>query len=131
VRCVECNYKADRRDEVLEELPRCPQCAALIRPDIVWFEEMLPHDVWSEAQTVSEECDCFLVAGTTAIVYPAAGLVGLARARGAKVIEVNLEASAVSDIVDVSLRGKSGQILPRLVEAPTSSVTTHFRAVMR
>jgi NAD-dependent deacetylase len=117
VRCVACTYKADRPGEVLDDLPHCPQCAALIRPDIVWFEEMLPHDVWLEAQTVSEECDCFLVAGTTAIVYPAAGLVGLARARGASVIEVNLEASAVSDIVDVSLRGKSGHILPRLVEA--------------
>jgi NAD-dependent deacetylase len=117
VRCSACAYKADRPGEQLDGLPRCPWCGELIRPDIVWFEEMLPHDVWSEAQIASEECDCFLVVGTTAVVYPAAGLVALARNRGARVIEVNLEPSAVSGIADVALHGKSGHILPRLVEA--------------
>ena len=120
VRCSVCTYKEERPGEQLAELPRCPQCGELARPDIVWFEEMLPQDVWSKAQLAAEECDCFLVVGTTAVVYPAAGLVTLARSRGARVIEVNLEASAVSGIVDVSLRGKSGHLLPCLVEALVS-----------
>jgi NAD-dependent SIR2 family protein deacetylase len=55
--------------------------------------------------------------GTSAVVYPAAGLVEVARRAGATVIEINVEASSVSDQVDVLLRGKSGSILPRLVEA--------------
>jgi NAD-dependent deacetylase len=50
------------------------------------------------------------------VVYPAAGLVGLARQRGARVVEVNIEASAVSALVDAHLRGKSGEVLPRLLE---------------
>ncbi len=123
VRCVRCNYKAERPGEKLDDLPRCPECNELIRPDIVWFHEMLPHDVWLEAHIAAEECDCFLVVGTTAVVYPAAGLVTIARSRGAKVIEVNVEASAVSDVVDVSLRGKSGQVLPRLLAALAGGTT--------
>lgn len=117
VRCVSCDYRAERRGETLSDLPHCERCQHLLRPDIVWFHEMLPQDVWLAAAKSAETCDCFLVAGTTAVVYPAAGLVEIARAVGAKVIEVNLETSAVSHRVDVSLRGKSGAILPRLVEA--------------
>jgi NAD-dependent deacetylase len=98
-------------------LPHCERCRAMLRPDIVWFHEMLPEAVWTAAAHSAAACDCFLVAGTTAVVYPAASLVELARATGAPVIEVNLETSAVSHNVEVSLRGKSGQILPRLVEA--------------
>lgn len=117
VRCVHCDYKEERRGETLPDLPHCERCQQMLRPDIVWFHEILPEDVWRAAAHSAETCDCFLVAGTTAIVYPAAGLVDIARAVGAKVIEVNLETSAVSARVDVSLRGKSGAILPRLVEA--------------
>jgi NAD-dependent deacetylase len=62
------------------------------------------------------QCHCFLVVGTSAQVYPAAGLVSLARSQGAKVVEVNLHPTGVSDAVDVCLHGPSGQILPRLVE---------------
>jgi NAD-dependent deacetylase len=117
VRCVACDYRAERPGEDLGEVPRCPQCGELIRPDIVWFNEMLPHDIWRQAYSSAEECDCFLVAGTSAVVYPAAGLVEVARRAGANVVEINLEATSVSDVVAVSLRGKSGSVLPRLVEA--------------
>jgi NAD-dependent deacetylase len=117
VRCVACPYRAERRGEDLGELPRCSECGELLRPDIVWFNEMLPEEVWQAAYRSAEECDCFLVAGTSAEVYPAAGLVDVARAAGAAVIEINLEASSVTDRVRVSLRGKSGHVLPRLVQA--------------
>jgi NAD-dependent deacetylase len=116
VRCTGCGAVEDRAGEALDDLPRCGACAALLRPDVVWFGEMLPEDVWEQALTAASSCRCFLVVGTSAVVYPAAGLIGMARARGCPVVEVNLEPTAVSHRVDVGLYGPSGEILPRLVE---------------
>ncbi len=116
VRCTGCGQVEDRGGEPLPDLPRCPHCDKLLRPDVVWFEEMLPENVWQEAVTATRTCDCFLVVGTSAVVFPAAGLVELARSGGARVIEVNLAATPASDLADVGLYGPSGQLLPRLVE---------------
>jgi NAD-dependent deacetylase len=121
VRCTGCDRVEERPGEDLPELPRCAGCDALLRPDIVWFHEMLPQQVWREAAESAGLCDCFLVVGTSAVVYPAAGLVDLARQTGASVVEVNADASAVSSCVDVHLRGKSGEILPRLVQLLSES----------
>jgi len=114
VRCTGCWAIADRGQEELPELPRCGQCGELLRPDIVWFHEALPGDVWNQA--AARACQCFLVIGTSGIVYPAAGLVELARGVEARVIEVNLERTPASDLADVSLLGPSGHVLPRLLE---------------
>jgi NAD-dependent deacetylase len=116
VRCTGCGAAEDRGAELLPDLPRCAACGALLRPDIVWFGEMLPEGTWEEAMAAAYACECFLVVGTSAVVYPAAGLIDVARAGGRPVIEVNLQGSAVSDRVDVSLLGPSGEVLPRLVE---------------
>jgi NAD-dependent deacetylase len=116
VRCTGCDRIEDRGAEVLDGLPHCAICGALLRPDVVWFEEPLPMDVWAEAETAVDNCQCFLVVGTSAIVYPAAGLIERARYGGAPVIEVNLAATAASQLVDVGLYGPSGQILPQLVQ---------------
>jgi NAD-dependent deacetylase len=102
--------------EQLDDLPRCAYCPHLLRPNIVWFEEALPDEVWRAAELATGACDCFLVIGTSAIVYPAASLIPLAQHHGAKVIEVNLTRTAASDLADVSLLGPSGQVLPALVE---------------
>jgi NAD-dependent deacetylase len=115
VRCTGCG-RVEPRDDELGDLPHCDGCGGLLRPDVVWFEEMLPQDVWAQAEAAAVACDCFLVVGTSAVVYPAAGLVGMARVRGASVIEVNLQPTAVSHRIDVGLYGPSGVILPRLVE---------------
>jgi NAD-dependent deacetylase len=116
VRCTACAYLADRPGEELPELPRCPECDELLRPDIVWFNEELPARVWVEAEQESKRCDCFLVVGTSAVVFPAAGLILKAEARGAAVIEVNLEATGATSVASVSLFGPSGQVLPELVK---------------
>jgi len=115
VRCTGCGRIEDCGAEALDDLPHCAVCQALLRPDVVWFEEPLPVDVWAEAETAVDNCQCFLVVGTSAIVYPAAGLIQRARYGGARVIEVNLTDTAASQIVDVALYGPSGQILPQLV----------------
>jgi NAD-dependent deacetylase len=115
VRCTRCPAVEDRGMEALEELPHCAACGHLLRPDIVWFEEALPEDVWVAAAAAAQACDCFLVVGTSAVVYPAASLVPLAQEHGAGVVEVNLERSAASGHADVSLFGPSGQVLPQLL----------------
>jgi NAD-dependent deacetylase len=112
VKCSRCKYIADRPGEKLPEMPACPECGQLLRPDVVWFGEMLPHAVWRAAQAAAEECQCFLVVGTSAVVYPAAGLVDHARRAGASVIEFNLEATPASAAATVTLHGPSGQLLP-------------------
>lgn len=116
VRCTGCEQVMDRPGEKLDELPLCARCGALLRPDVVWFGEDLSDKVWREAEEAARECDCFLVAGTSAVVYPAAGLIQLARGHGAKLIEVNKEATPASRLVDACLLGPSGQVLPQLVE---------------
>jgi NAD-dependent deacetylase len=114
VRCTGCRYLADRPGEALPDLPRCPECGSLLRVDVVWFGEMLPGAVLMAAERAAEECDVLLVVGTSAVVYPAAGMIGLARSAGARVIEVNLEETAASAAADVSLFGPSGRLLPEL-----------------
>jgi NAD-dependent deacetylase len=116
VRCTACAYLADRPGEDLPDLPTCPECGAMLRPDIVWFEEMLPQAVWREAYKAAEACDCFLVVGTSAVVFPAAGLIEVAGASRARVLEFNMERTAASSRVDVGVYGPSGQTLPELLK---------------
>jgi NAD-dependent deacetylase len=119
VRCTGCGRQDDKGFEPLPDLPHCG-CGALLRPDIVWFEEALPADVWAEAEAAACACQCFLVVGTSAVVYPAAGLIFCAREEGAKVIEINLAATEASHAADVGLYGPSGQVIPELVCRLTS-----------
>ncbi len=121
VRCIGCGRIEDRGTAPLADLPRCSLCDQLLRPDIVWFHETLPEDVWLEAEAAAGQCQCFLVVGTSAIVYPAAGLIEVARASGASVLEINLATTSASHSADVALFGPAGQVLPRLLQqlAPT------------
>jgi NAD-dependent deacetylase len=116
-RCTECDEVADRGLTPLAELPEC-HCGAMLRPDIVWFHENLPEDVWEAAMTAAHECDVMLVVGTSAVVHPAASLVPIAKrskSPGATVIEANLTRTEASAFADIGLYGPSGQILPKLV----------------
>jgi len=119
VRCSGCDAIEERGIEALPELPRCGKCHALLRPDVVWFEEMLPQDIWLQAEEAAQTCDCLLVVGTSAVVYPAAGLVESARINGAQIIEVNLTPTPASRGADVVLLGQAGTILPDLMRRLT------------
>ncbi len=96
------------------DLPRCPACAAPLRPDVVWFGEPLDRDVMARAVEAAATCEVALVVGTSGIVYPAAGLPSVARRAGATVVEVNVDATPLTEQADVVLRGPSGVILPEL-----------------
>lgn len=97
--------------------PACPHCGGWVRPDVVWFGEMLPEYELHAAQTASEQCDVMLIVGTSGLVTPAATLPSVAKHAGAKLIEVNPDTSAITRIADVKLDGASGEMLPRVVEA--------------
>lgn len=114
LRCVKCGHRWEDRSVPLHLPPHC-QCGGLARPDVVWFGETLPQDLWQTAARAAMACDVFLSVGTSAVVYPAAGLVELARSAGAKIIEVNIESTAISTFVDCTLAGCAGEILPKLL----------------
>src|SRR5579883_1805035 len=104
VRCTGCRKVDNRELDPLPDMPSCSECGALLRPDVVWFHEMLPEAVWRAAAAGLASCDCLLVVGTSAVVYPAAGLIDAAVDAGKAVLEVNPEPAA-----------SGGVILPQLV----------------
>lgn len=95
--------------------PNC-YCGGLIRPNVVWFGEPLPDDVWQRSVDAVLNSDVVLVVGTSAVVYPAAGLPELALARSKPVIEVNPEPTPLSDVATVSLRETAASALPGLLQ---------------
>lgn len=95
-------------------IPVCPSCGGAMRPDIVWFGESLPEAALHRALLAAESAEVFVVVGTSAVVQPAASLPGIASSRGAKVIEVNLEETPVSEFADCVVRGTAAETLPRL-----------------
>jgi NAD-dependent deacetylase len=80
----------------------CPHCGGLARPAVVWFGEMLDPAVVARASAATD-CDVFLAVGTSAVVYPAAGLLHDAKRRGAFTVEINPEATDASQLVDVAI----------------------------
>ncbi len=99
------------------ELPvRCPSCGGLARPGVVWFGEAIDPVVIAQSLAATR-CDLFLTIGTSAVVYPAAGLVGDAKGHGAFTVELNLEETPASPHVDLSLRGSADALLEAIEEA--------------
>lgn len=95
--------------------PRCGRCDNPVRPGVVWFGEFLPEDALAAAQQAASACDLMLVVGTSGAVWPAAGLAGRARTRGAFVAIVNPNESEIDAEADVVLRGTAATLLPRLL----------------
>ena len=116
VRCTACGADWPDRRIPLPELPPHCACGGLARPGVVWFGEALPEGVMQEAEHAVSSAQVLLVIGTSAVVYPAAGLVPYAKRAGAKVIEINTEPTAVTSLVDCVLRKAAGEALPQLVE---------------
>lgn len=110
-RCTICrwcfdNVTGNKRPEA------CLECGNFLRPDVVLFGEMLPAGVFELAATRAAQCELCFVVGTSALVYPAAGLPEIAKSAGAYVCEVNPERTPLSDLCDEVLMGKAGEVLP-------------------
>src|ERR1700684_2813805 len=110
VRCLKCGKERVDRSELNDLPPHCI-CGGMLRPGVVWLGEGLPKGAMERATAAVQAADLLIVAGTSAQVYPAAGLIPLART----VIEINPEETAFSDDVTYSLRGTSAEILPQLL----------------
>jgi len=116
-RCVSCQKKAYAdMTEKQEALPHC-SCGGLYRPDVVWFGEMLDPDVLNQAFDLSSQSDLFFVIGTSAVVQPAASLPLIAKKGGAYVVEINGDPTPITSLVDLSLIGRAGEILPQIWKA--------------
>ena len=116
-RCLKCGNREDVRGKPADvRPPLCAECGTQMRPDVVLFGEMLPERVWISAAERAAHCDLCFVVGTSAIVYPAAGLPYAASEAGAYLVEVNPEPTPLSEMCDVTLRGAAGEILPLLDE---------------
>ena len=95
--------------------PRCPRCGAFLRPDVVWFGEMLPPGALEAASEAARGCEALLSIGTSSLVYPAAALPYEALESGATLVEVNSSETPLTAHADYLLRGSAGQILPALL----------------
>ena len=117
LRCTACTREwRDARPSLPELPPKC-ECGGMARPGVVWFGEGLPEDVWSAAVEAARAAEVLLVIGTSALVYPAAGLVQLAQSAGAKVVEINVAETPVSAMVDLSWRASATTALPQLIQS--------------
>ncbi len=116
-KCVDCNLIVDKKIIIdPKNIPCCKKCGGKIRPDIVWFGEMLDETIISQAYVDSEKAELFFSIGTSAVVHPAASLPITAKENGAILVEINLEETPITPIADYHIFGKSGEILPQIVE---------------
>jgi len=115
VRCTGCGLISDNREVPLPILPTCRQCGELLRPHIVWFGEPLQEEDLRRCDEALRACDLLLVIGTSGVVYPAASFTSVAKEVGALVIEINLESTAQSNLVDLSLQGRAKDLVPLLL----------------
>lgn len=120
-RCARCDVPYSEAlptmtEPAIEVEPPVCRCGGLVRPDIVWFGEALPQGPWQHAVDATESADVVVVVGTSAIVYPAAGLPEMALARGTAVIEVNPEPTPLTPHVTLSIRESASLALPGLLE---------------
>ncbi len=115
VRCTACSRVEDNRQLPIPILPACTACGELVRPHIVWFGESLAAEDIAKSYEALESCDVLLIIGTSGIVYPAASFAPVARSAGAFVVEINLDATPNSCVVDVALQGRAKDVVPELL----------------
>lgn len=110
--CIACGADADGDTD-----GTCDACGGRVRPGVVWFGEALPPEAWDAAEMAAAQADVFLTIGTSAVVYPAAGLPLVAKRAGAYVAEINPVPSDIAGALDEVVVGPSGAVLPALVDA--------------
>ena len=109
-RCTVCQFSDDY--SAAQRPDACLDCGSFLRPDVVLFGEMLPAGAFEFAAERASQCELCFVIGTSALVYPAAGIPEIAKSAGAYVCEVNPERTPLSGMCDEVLMGKAGEVLP-------------------
>lgn len=114
IKCTVCDFK----DEIITEIEKVPpicKCGSILRPDVVWFGESLPQDVWQKAMIYSNQCDAMVIVGTSLVVSPANTLPIYAKQNNALLIEINPEETIMSSDMDYSVRSSGVASLPKFV----------------
>ncbi len=115
-KCADCGLPLDPDTDIdPTAIPACRKCGGRIRPDVVWFGEMLPGEIINQAFASAERADVFFSVGTSALVQPAASLPLIAKRNGATLVEVNPERTPLSELADFAFQANSGELLPKLV----------------
>ena len=114
VKCTVCSFKGNITSSFSRLPPLC-KCGNILRPDVVWFGEPLPQDVWQDAISQASSCDTMIVVGTSLVVSPANLLPVYAKQNGASIIEVNPEETPMTPSMDLSIRSSAAKALPELV----------------
>ncbi len=117
VRCSECATYAESWKDEFDSVPRCEECGGLLRPDVVWFGESLPRDQLERAMEAARASEVYLSIGTSGVVQPAASLAYAAKNNGATLVEINAEPTPLTPKTNYFFQGKSGEILPALLNA--------------
>ena len=114
IKCSVCDFKDEITTEFSEIPPVC-KCGNILRPNVVWFGESLPQDVWQKAMIFASQCDLMIIAGTSLVVSPANILPNYAKQNNATLIEVNPEKTEMSSEMDLVIRNSSAVALPEFV----------------
>lgn len=115
IKCTVCSFQ-DHIVSGFDKLPPLCKCGKILRPDVVWFGEPLPQDVWGEAISYANSCDVMIIAGTSLLVSPANTLPLYAKQNSAVLVEINPEDTVMSVDMDLTIRGTSSDIIPKLTE---------------
>ncbi len=115
IKCSVCDFKDNIPTSFDELPPKCSSCNNILRPDVVWFGEPLPQDIWNQAISEANSCDVMIIAGTSLVVSPANTLPVYAKENNALLVEVNPEETIMSSEMDFSLKMTSAKALPNLI----------------
>ena len=116
IKCTKCDFEDEIQSSFSALPPKCDNCGSILRPDVVWFGEALPQDVWKDAIEHASSCDVMIIAGTSLVVSPANTLPLYAKQNGAVLIEVNPDETVMSGDMDYSMRTTSAKGLPELFD---------------
>ena len=126
--CLSCRHRLPMQ-EVLQwlkdgiEVPDCPNCHGILKPDGVFFGEALPQETLSEATRRSRNCDLFIVIGSTLVVYPAAYMPMYAKEAGAKLAIINLTPTPLDRSATVLIKSKAGETMSKVMEKVRDKIT--------
>ncbi|MDM8524506.1 NAD-dependent deacylase [Desulfococcaceae bacterium HSG8] len=116
-RCMDCSEKCETGKVDMSEIPPRCKCGGIYRPEVIFFGEMIPPDALFRSKQLASQCDIMLVVGTSAVVHPAAMMPVIAKQKGAKVIEINMERTPLTDdhISDYLIAGKAGEVMKGII----------------
>jgi NAD-dependent deacetylase len=121
LRCMDCDlrYSMDKMVEkyrLVDNIPDCEHCGGILKPDVVFFGELLPATTLKQATFYATRCDLCIVIGSSLVVYPAASIPTYAKNAGAKLVIINHTATPFDNVADVIIHHTAGEVMERILE---------------